>query len=57
MLFRAVAKCSAHGTNAMRCTSKHRLCDTTKAKTCQGLPLKPLICSSPFHTEGDIFMR
>ena len=31
MLFRSVAKCSAYGTNAMHCTSKHRRCDTTTA--------------------------
>ena len=28
----------------MQYTSKHRLCDTTKA-TCQGRPLKPLVLS------------
>lgn len=31
MLFRSVANCSAYGTNAMHCTSKHRRCDTTTA--------------------------
>ena len=31
ILFRSVAKCSAYGTNAMHCTSKHRRCDTTAA--------------------------
>lgn len=31
ILFRSVAKCSAYGTNAMHCTSKHRRCDTTTA--------------------------
>lgn len=37
-LFRLVAKCSAYGANSMRYTSKHRLCDTTKAKLVRGYP-------------------
>ena len=46
MLFRSVAKCSAYGTNAMHCTSKHRRCDTTTALV-REKSLKPLIRSSP----------
>ena len=43
MLFRSVAKCSAYGTNAMHCTSKHRL--VIPQRHLPGKSLKPF--SSP----------
>lgn len=50
MLFRSVAKCSAYGTNAMHCTSKHRRCDTTTALV-REIPETLFV---PAHAEGDI---
>ena len=52
MLFRSVAKCSAYGTNAMHCTSKHRRCDTTTALV-REIPETLFV---PAHAEGDIFI-
>ena len=52
MLFRSVAKCSAYGTNAMHCTSKHRRCDTTTALVRE----MPETLFVPAHAEGDIFI-
>ena len=52
MLFRSVAKCSAYGTNAMHCTSKHRRCDTTTAIV-REIPETLFV---PVHAEGDIFI-
>lgn len=51
MLFRSVAKCSAYGTNAMHCTSKHRRCDTTTALV-REIPETLFV---PTHAEDDIF--
>lgn len=52
MLFRSVAKCSAYGTNAMHCTSKHRRCDTTTALV-REIPETLFV---PAHAEDDIFI-
>ena len=52
MLFRSVAKCSAYGTNAMHCTSKHRRCDTTTALV-REIPETLFV---PTHAEDDIFL-
>ena len=52
MLFRSVAKCSAYGTNAMHCTSKHRRCDTTTALV-REIPETLFV---PTHAEDDIFI-